>query len=48
MSPFIWEVRLEREAIKSFTSYPFTLPVVKTLETLQLSPGVTFLVGENG
>ena len=28
--------------------FPFDVPVVRTLETLELSPGVTFFVGENG
>ncbi len=28
--------------------FPFDVPVVRSLETLELSPGVTFFVGENG
>src|SRR5688500_10304556 len=28
--------------------FPFDVPVVRSLETLKLSAGVTFLVGENG
>jgi predicted ATPase len=28
--------------------FPFDVPVVRALETLELSPGVTFFVGENG
>ena len=28
--------------------FPFDVPVVRQLETLELSPGVTFFVGENG
>lgn len=30
------------------TSFPFTVPAVRTLPTLPLSPAVTFFVGENG
>ena len=28
--------------------FPFDVPVVRQLKTLELSPGVTFFVGENG
>jgi predicted ATPase len=28
--------------------FPFDVPLVRSLETLELSPGVTFFVGENG
>jgi predicted ATPase len=28
--------------------FPFDVPVVRSLETLEMSPGVTFFVGENG
>jgi predicted ATPase len=28
--------------------FPFAIPLVRTLETIELSPGVTFFVGENG
>ncbi len=30
------------------SGFPFDVPVVRSLETLELSPGVTFFVGENG
>jgi predicted ATPase len=47
-SPFALEVGLERAAIASWAEYPFSLPIVKTLETLALHPQITFIVGENG
>ena len=28
--------------------FPFDVPVVRSLETLEVSPSVTFFVGENG
>ena len=28
--------------------FPFDVPVVRSLESLELSPGVNFFVGENG
>ena len=30
------------------SGFPFDVPVVRSLETLELSPGITFFVGENG
>jgi len=45
---YIAEVRLSREAVESFDAYPFSLPAVRPLETLELHPAVTFFVGENG
>ena len=45
---FLREVRLRREAVPSFERYPFSLPAVRALESLELHPHVTFLIGENG
>ncbi len=39
---------LETERIESFSSYPFCLPAIKNLGTLNFHPAVTFIVGENG
>ncbi len=47
-SQFASRVTLLRERVPSFDRYPFNLPVVRSLETLELHPKVTFLVGENG
>jgi len=41
-------VKLRRDKIASFDQYPFSLPAVRHLESLQLHPAVTFFVGENG
>lgn len=41
-------VRFERERVPDFGRYPFAIPAVRDLETLELDPGVTFLIGENG
>lgn len=30
------------------SGFPFDVPLVRSLETLELSPGITFFVGENG
>lgn len=45
---FIDSVTLQRNRIRSFAEYPFSIPAVRTLKTLTLHPRVTFLVGENG
>ena len=45
---YVREVKLRRDQVTSFDQYPFSLPVVRDLESLELHPAVTFLVGENG
>jgi len=45
---YVREVKLRRDKVTSFDQYPFSLPVVRHLESLELHPAVTFLVGENG
>ena len=45
---FAGRVTLMRDKVESFERYPFSLPVVKTLDAIELHPKVTFLVGENG
>ena len=41
-------VRLHRERVEDWGSYPFSMPGVRHLEELPLHRAVTFLVGENG
>jgi predicted ATPase len=48
MDRYVREVKLRRDKIESFDAYPFSLPVVRHLDTLELHSAVTFLVGENG
>jgi predicted ATPase len=45
---YVLAVKLRRDKVGSFEEYPFSLPVVRQLDTLELHPSVTFLVGENG
>jgi predicted ATPase len=45
---YVLAVKLRRDKVSSFEDYPFSLPVVRHLDTLELHPAVTFLVGENG
>jgi predicted ATPase len=48
VNQYVREVKLRKDKITSFDQYPFSLPVVRHLDTLDLHPAVTFLVGENG
>lgn len=45
---YLREVRLLRDKIFSFDSYPFSLSAVQNLNVLPLHRSVTFLIGENG
>lgn len=45
---YIRSVELNRVSISSFSDYPFCLPAVSGLHTLDFHPRITFLVGENG
>ncbi|HBV85831.1 MAG TPA: AAA family ATPase [Desulfosporosinus sp.] len=45
---YIRSIELNREAVPSFTEYPFNLAAIRNLESLAFHPQVTFIVGENG
>ena len=45
---FIADIALKRDEVPSFDLYPFSLPAVRPLETLEFHPEVTFFIGENG
>ena len=45
---YVRSVRLERDQVASFASYPFSVPAIRDLEELELDKKVTFLVGDNG
>jgi predicted ATPase len=45
---FIRSVVLRREDVESFDAYPFNVPVVRKLRSLEFDSQVTFLIGENG
>lgn len=48
MSQFLKRVSLVRSEIEDFDVYPFSLPLVRALDTVELNPRVTFFVGANG
>jgi predicted ATPase len=45
---YVLEVRLKREKVPSFDVFPYCLPALRHLSSLELHPSVTFIVGENG
>lgn len=45
---FLRSVTLLRDRVEDFQTYPFSIPAVRHLETLEFHPKVTFFVGENG
>ncbi|MFZ5643700.1 MAG: AAA family ATPase [Bacillota bacterium] len=48
LTHYLRSIKLLRDKVESFSRYPFSLPAVRNLEVLDLHPGVTFIVGENG
>jgi predicted ATPase len=46
--PYLAKITLNSDEVPSFKEYPFNLPAVRYLETLDFHPDLTFLVGENG
>ena len=46
--PFLQAIRLERDRVSAFDTYPFNIPAICQLERLEFHPAVTFFIGENG
>ncbi len=46
--PLLQEIRVTFPDTVDFARYPFSLPIIKNLRTIQFPTQVTFLVGENG
>jgi predicted ATPase len=45
---YVSRIALLRDRVDSFDRYPFSLPAVRSLDSLALHPKVTFFIGENG
>jgi len=45
---YLIEVKLKRDEIELFDRFPFCLNAVKSLESIEMNPAVTFFIGENG
>jgi predicted ATPase len=46
--PYLREVSLDREAVRSHDAYPFSIPAIRGLRPLSFHRDVTFVIGENG
>ncbi|MCM3735990.1 AAA family ATPase [Bacillus cytotoxicus] len=46
--PFLQTILFKKDKIPSFSIYPFSLPVVRSLQSLPFHPKVTYIIGENG
>ena len=45
---YLLSLSLRRDRVPSFAEYPYCLPVIRNLFTMEFHPNVTFIVGENG
>jgi predicted ATPase len=45
---FLHSVSLDHGKVENWDKHPFSVPAIRSLETLALHPKVTFFVGENG
>lgn len=45
---YIREVKLNKDDSSQVKDYPFSIKAIKVLDTLEMHPNVTFIVGENG
>ena len=45
---YLLSLSLCRDKVPAFTEYPYRLPVIRNLSTIEFHPAVTFFVGENG
>ena len=43
---YLKSIRLERDRVTDWTSYPFSVPTVSPLDELELHPNVTFLLAK--
>ena len=46
--PYLLRASLRPDAEVDYDSYPFSIPAVREIESIDFHPNVTFLVGENG
>lgn len=46
--PYLKEAGLKRDRVDSFDVYPFSIPAIKNLNTIEFAEGVTIFIGENG
>lgn len=45
---YLLSVKLLRDKVENFNQYPFSLDVIRQLDSIEFHPKVTFIIGENG
>ena len=45
---YVSRISLRKDKVESFDRYPFTLPIVRSFDYIDLHPKVTYFIGENG
>jgi predicted ATPase len=45
---YLKRIQLARSAVEDFDTYPFCLPLIRSLSTVEFDSSVTFFVGANG
>jgi predicted ATPase len=48
VKPYLRSISLKRDHVPSFDEYPFNIPAITSLESIEFHADVTFFVGENG
>lgn len=46
--PYLREIQLKKQHINDFDVYPYNIPAISKLESLEFHPNITFFIGENG
>jgi predicted ATPase len=47
-SQFVKRIALLRGDVEDFATFPFSLPLIRSMDAIELHPRVTFFIGENG
>ncbi|KIL53009.1 AAA family ATPase [Jeotgalibacillus campisalis] len=45
---FLKNLYVKKDEVPSFEEFPFSLPAVRLLDTLEFHPNITYIIGENG
>jgi predicted ATPase len=48
MDPFLRRIGMARTRVNDWDAFPFSVPAIGQLESVELHPQVTFFIGENG
>jgi predicted ATPase len=48
LEPILTRLQFQRQEVPDWKVYPFNIPAVSKLDTIEFAAGVTFFVGENG